>query len=304
MNASSAHSLRRRLPIPIAVAAAAFVLGSCATAGTSSPRNDPDEPAWVEMFNGRDLSGWTVKIAKHDVGINFGETFRVQDGMIQVRYDKYGDFNGQFGHLYFDQPLSHYLVSLEYQFTGEVQPGAPDFVLLNSGIMVHALDPRTMLRDQDWPISVEMQFYAEVPGGNPRPTGNMCSPGTNVVYNGQLDTRHCINASGRALPKDTWVRAEALVLGDSIVKHIINGDTVLTYTSPQIGGGTVSGHDPAMKQDGKLLSEGYLALQSEGQPINFRNVRLLHLEGCTDPQASNFKTYFVESDNTTCRYGS
>jgi hypothetical protein len=95
-----------------------------------------------------------------------------------------------------------------------------------------------------------------------------------------------------------------LVLGDSIVKHIVNGDTVLTYTKPQIGGGTVSGHDPAMKQDGKLLSEGYLALQSEGQPINFRNVRLLVLKGCTDPQASNYKTYFVKSDDTQCRYGS
>lgn len=303
MKTLSFRQLRRRLRGPVMVTLAAFALGGCATAGTGSSRTDPNEPAWVEIFNGRDLSGWIVKIAKHDLGVNFGDTFRVQDGMIQVRYDQYGDFNDQFGHLYYDQPLSHYLVSLEYQFVGEVQPGAPDYVLLNSGIMVHALDPRTMLRDQDWPISVEMQFYAELPGGNPRPTGNMCSPGTNVVYNGQLDTRHCINATGRALPKDVWVRAEALVLGDSIVRHIINGDTVLTYTRPQIGGGTVSGHDSAMKQDGKVLSEGYLALQSEGQPINFRNVRLLVLKGCTDPQALNYKSYFVESDNSQCRYG-
>jgi hypothetical protein len=298
------RSCRARARAPFALAAAALLLGGCASSGATTARNDPDQPEWREIFNGRDLSGWIVKIAKHEVGENFGDTFRVADGMIQVRYDQYGDFDGQYGHLYYDESLSHYLVSLEYQFTGDVQPGAPNFVLLNSGIMVHALDPRTMLRDQDWPISVEMQFYAEIPGGNPRPTGNMCSPGTNIFYNDRLDTRHCINASGRALPKDAWVRAEALVLGDSVVKHIVNGDTVLTYTKPQIGGGTVSGHNPAMKQDGRLLSEGYLALQSEGQPINFRNIRLLVLKGCTDPQASNYKTYFVKSDNSTCRYGS
>ena len=92
-----------------------------------------------------------------------------------------------------------------------------------------------MPKEQDWPISVEMQFLAGLGDGNPRPTGNMCSPGTNIFYNGQLDTRHCINATGRALPKDAWVRAEVLVLGDSIVKHIINGDTVLVYDDTTFG---------------------------------------------------------------------
>jgi hypothetical protein len=234
--------------------------------------------------------------------VNFGDTFRVADGMIQVRYDAYGAFDDQFGHLYYDRPFSHYLVSVDYRFTGEVQPGAPTFVLLNSGIMLHSQDPRTMPRDQDWPISAEMQFYAEVSPDQPRPTGNLCTPGTHVEYNGQLDTRHCINASGRALPKDAWVRAEALVLGDSVIKHIINGDTVLVYGRPQIGGGVVTRFDPAIKQDGRILSEGFIALQSEGQPIDFRNVRLLDLTGCTDPRATNYRTYFVNADPSRCRY--
>lgn len=288
----------------VLAASALLLMSACATPGPQSQTvNDPDEREWIEMFNGRDLAGWTVKVNGHDVGVNFGNTFRVVDGMIQVRYDEYGEYNNQFAHLYYDEPFSHYLVSVEYRFTGEVQRGAPDYVLLNSGIMIHSQDPRTMLRDQDWPISVEMQFYAEVTPGQPRPTGNMCSPGTHVVYNGQLDTRHCINASGRALPREVWVRAEALVLGDSIVRHIVNGDTVLVYTQPQIGGGVVTGFDPAVKEDGRLLAEGFIALQSEGQPIDFRNVRLLDLRGCTDPAASNYKSYFVRSDNTRCRYG-
>ncbi|HUE97355.1 MAG TPA: DUF1080 domain-containing protein, partial [Longimicrobiaceae bacterium] len=268
------------LPV-VSAATAAFLLiaaSACSTEGTSgSPANSPDSREWIEMFNGQDLTGWTVKVSRHDVGVNFGDNFRVADGMIQVRYDQYGDYNDQFAHLYYDQPFSHYLVAVDYRFTGEVQPGAPEYVLLNSGIMLHSQDPRTMLRDQDWPISIEMQFYAEVSPDQPRATGNLCTPGTNVVFEGQLDTRHCIDASGRALPKDTWVTAEALVLGDSIVKHIVNGDTVLVYEKPQIGGGMVTGFDPAVKQDGRLLSDGFIALQSEGQPIDFRNVRLLDL---------------------------
>jgi hypothetical protein len=281
---------------------ALLLMSACAAQGPSpEPANDPDEREWIDLFNGRDLAGWTVKVNHHDVGVNFGNTFRVVDGMIQVRYDEYQDYNDQFAHLYYDQPFSHYLVSVDYRFTGEVQRGSPDYVLLNSGIMVHSQDPRTMLRDQDWPLSVEMQFYAEVAPGQPRSTGNMCSPGTHVVFGGQLDTRHCINANGRALPKDVWVSAEVLVLGDSIVKHIVNGDTVLVYEDPQIGGGFITGFDPAMKQDGRMLAEGFIALQSEGQPIDFRNVRLLDLRGCTDPTASNYKSYFVQSDNTRCR---
>lgn len=283
-----------------AALALATVAAGCASAG--APAVNPAQEEWIDLFNGRDLSGWTVKIHHHEVGENFADTFRAEDGMIRVRYDGYGDFNDQFAHLYYDQPFSHYLVSLEYRFTGEVQQGAPDYVLLNSGIMLHSQDPRTMPREQDWPISVEMQFYALIPGQPPRPTGNLCTPGTHVVYQGQLDTRHCINASGRALPKDEWVHAEALVLGDSIVKHIINGDTVLIYSKPQIGGGVANRYDPAVWQEGKILSEGFISLQSEGQPIDFRNVRLLELEGCTDPQASNYRSYFVAADNTRCRY--
>ena len=51
-----------------------------------------------------------------------------------------------------------------------------------------------------------------------------------------------------------------------------------------------------------MLQEGYIALQSEGHPIEFRKVELLNLAGCTDPKASNYKSYFVKSDNARCRY--
>ena len=278
--------------------------GGCAAARSGgASANDPDRRDWIQLFNGRDLRDWIVKIHHHDVGVNFGDTFRVEGGLIKVRYDQYGDFNDQFAHLFFKQPFSYYLVSLEYRFTGELARGAPSYTIKNSGLMFHSQDPRTILKEQNWPISVEMQFLASLGDGRPRPTGNMCSPGTEIVYQGSMYPGHCLNSSSPTFPADAWVRAEALVLGDSVVKHIINGDTVLVYSKPQIGGGTATGFDPSIKQDGKLLAGGYIALQSEGQPIDFRNVKLLNLEGCTDPRAANFKSYFIKPDNSKCNYG-
>ena len=233
---------------------------------------------WIILFNGKDINDWTVKIHHHELGDNFGNTFRVEDNMIKVRYDQYPEFNDRFGHLYFNQQFSYYHLKLDYRFVGEWRKDAPSYTILNSGVMFHSQDPKTMPKEQDWPISVEMQFLAELEPGKPRPTGNMCSPGTDVIFNGKKDPRHCIDSSSKTYGKDEWVSAEVIVLGDSRITHIINGDTVLRYTQPQIGGGVVNRHNPVLKQDGKLLTSGFIALQSEGQPIDFRNIKLMNLE--------------------------
>lgn len=260
--------LKRSLPL----AALSLLLITCKP---STPVTE--EGAWISLFNGKDLNDWIVKIHHHDVGVNFGNTFRVEDGMIKVRYDQYGDFQDQFAHLYFKQPFSHFHLVVEYRFTGELQRGAPDYTMLNSGVMYHALDPQTMLKEQDWPISVEMQFLAGLGDGQSRPTGNMCSPGTDIVYNGTLYDGHCLNSTSKTYDRDVWVRAELIVLGDSLITHIIEGDTVLQYTHPTIGGGVVHGYDSAVWKPGTALKEGFIALQSEGQPIDFRKVALRNL---------------------------
>ena len=134
-----------------------------------------------------------------------------------------------------------------------------------------------MPKEQDWPISIEMQFLAGLGDGKPRPTGNMCSPGTEIVYMGKQYDGHCLNSTSKTYGKDEWVKAELIVLHDSLITHIINGDTVLQYSKPQIGGGVANGYDPAQKQDGKLLSSGFIALQSEGQEVDFRNIMIKQL---------------------------
>ncbi len=236
------------------------------------------EPDWIDLFNGKNLEGWTVKVHHHDVGVNFANTFRAEDGIIKVRYDQYEDFNDQFSHLYYEKPFSHFHLKLEYRFVGELQKGAPEYTLLNSGVMFHSQDPKTILKEQNWPISVEMQFLAGLGDGKPRPTGNMCSPGTEIVYQGELYKDHCLESSSKTFDKDEWVKAELIVLGDSLITHIINDDTVLQYSKPTMGGGVVQGYDSAIWQVGKPLTSGFIALQSEGQPIDFRNIELRELE--------------------------
>lgn len=234
----------------------------------------PKKEKWVSLFNGKDIKDWTVKIFHHEVGDNYGQTFRVEDGIIKVRYDQYDHFNNRYGHLYYKKPFSYYKLRLEYRFTGIWRKDAPDYTLKNSGVMFHSQDPKTMPKEQDWPISVEMQFLAGLGDGKPRPTGNMCSPGTDVFYNGRIDPRHCINSSSKTYEGDQWVKAELVVLGDSLVSHYINGEKVLEYAQPQIGGGVANGYNPAIKIDGKLLKEGFIALQSEGQEIDFRYIEI------------------------------
>ena len=294
--------LRRVGSIALLTWFAAGCSAGAAQSASRAPSRDPDAREWIELFDGKTLRGWTPKIAKHDVGDNYANTFRVVDGTIQARYDGYGGkYDAQFGHLYYDRPFSYYLVSAEYRFVGDLYPGAPSYTLRNSGIMVHSQDPRTMPRDQNFPISIEDQLLGGLSDGKARTTGNMCSPGTAVEFNGKFDPRHCINSNSKTYDGDQWVRAEALVLGDSIVKHIINGDTVLTYTRPRIMAGVVTGFDPAQLQEGKPSGSGFIALQAEGHPVDFRNVRLLNLEGCMDPRASNYKRYYIKSNPAACR---
>lgn len=232
---------------------------------------------WVSLFNGKDINDWVVKINHHETGENYGNTFRVEDGIIKVRYDQYEKFNEQYGHLYFNKPYAYYHLKFEYRITGKWRTDAPSYTIRNSGVMFHSQDPHTMPKEQDWPISIEYQILAALDDGKPRPTGNMCSPGTDVVFEGKIDPRHCINSTSKTYPTEEWETGEIIVLGDSLITHIVNGDTVLQYSKPQIGGGVVNGYDPKIKVDGKLLSQGFIALQSEGQPIDFRNIYILDL---------------------------
>jgi Domain of Unknown Function (DUF1080) len=273
----------------------------------------PSSEEWVQLFNKKDLSGWDVKIAHHELNENFNNSFLVKDSLLRVDYSGFKQFDGQFGHLYYEKPFSYYKVRIEYRFFGTQLAGAPEWGNLNSGIMLHSQSAETVGRDQSFPVSLEMQFLAS-DSTLKRPTGNLCTPGTEVWMKSDKVQDHCIDASSGQYPVGEWVTAEAVVLGDSIIYHIINGDTVLTYHKPVIGGGFVNqtlswssggfGADSTswIRQQGRPLSTGYIALQAESQPLEFRTVVLLNLEGCMDKSAINYKSYFIKGNKDSCRY--
>jgi len=265
---------------------------------------DADKEDWIVLFNGKDLTGWTPKIAKHEYGDNYANTFRVENGLLEVRYDKnkYKTFDEQFGHLFYKDPFSYYRLVVEYRFVGQQVPGGPSWALRNSGAMLHSPDPHTMPRDQTFPISVEGQLLGGNSDGKPRPTANMCSPGTEIVYQGKLYKDHCLNSSSPTFDGEQWVRAEFLVRGSGSITHFVNGQKVLEYELPQYGGGQVDHYDATTKIDGKLIDGGYISLQSESHPIDFRKVELLNLAGCTDKAATNYKSYFVKSVPEDCKF--
>ncbi len=244
--------------------------------GCAADQGRTGEDGWISLFNGKNLDGWKVKITGYELGDNYGNTFRVEDGILKVSYDQYNKFDGKFGHLFYEEEFSHYRMRLEYRFVGEQTPGGPGWAFRNSGVMIHGQSPESMRKDQDFPVSIEVQLL----GGNgkdKRTTSNLCTPGTNVVMEDKLVTRHCISSNSQTYHGDQWVTAEIEVHGGSVVKHIINGQVVLQYESPQLD----ERDKDALKlivNDNKILHEGSISLQAESHPVEFRKVEIMPLE--------------------------
>lgn len=248
-----------------------LVMASCKPAV-----HQQEQQKWIQLFNGRDLEDWDIKFAKHPLNENYNNTFRVEDGMLTVNYDEWDSIDGEFGHIFYRQPFSFYRLRVEYRIIGEQVAGGPGWAYKNNGVMFHSQSAESMLVEQPFPVSIEAQLLGGGDEGE-RPTANVCTPGTNIVMNGELVTQHCINSSSRTFRGEEWVNVELIVLGDSIIHHLVNGDTVLTYMQPQIDGGDLPEGFPLL--DGTLLSSGYIALQAESHPFQFRKVELLDLSG-------------------------
>ena len=262
----------------------------------------PDDTVWTRLFNGTDLKDWDIKINGYNHNEDPKNTFRVADGAIEVNYSNYANWTGDpFSHLgYKVRPFSHYLVRLEYQFYGSQVPGSPGYANENSGIMLHSEPLAGMGKNQNWPISLEMQFL----GPNNREgvgTGNLCTPGTACeMPKGTFNNSHCIKvaANTRTLAP-AWTKAAALVLGDSIIQHYIEGKTVLTYYKPMQMEGAVGGN-PTPIVNRRPIDSGYILLQSESAPIRFRSIELANLKGCRDQNSPRYKSYYVRNDAADC----
>lgn len=260
----------------------AFFLAGC-TSRQKSQQNDEKsaqssmDENWIQLFNGKDLDDWQIKFTGYELGYNLNNTFRVENGLLRVRYDDWDDWDGQFGHIFYNGEFSHYRLRVEYRFVDEQVKGGPGWAFRNNGLMLHGQSAGSMEVDQDFPVSIEVQLL----GGNgtdERSTMNLCTPGTNVVMDGVLVEQHCINSGSKTFHGDQWVSVEVEVRGGEIIRHFVEGEEVLSYEKPQL--------DPREQYYDKLLAEygdsiitgGTISLQAESHPTDFRKIELLILE--------------------------
>lgn len=237
------------------------------------------EAKWESIFDGKTLKGWTPKIAGHAVGEDPLRTFVVQNGALRVSYDNYHNkFGGAYGHLFWKEPMKAYRIRFEYRLFGAPLPDIKTWEISNSGLMFHAQAPESMRREQAFPVSLEFQILG-VPRPAQEPTGNLCTPGTSVVIEGQRDPRHCILSSSPLLPIDRWTQAEIEVLPNGEITHFIDGKPVLHYSAPELDPSDKDAQPLITGAGGSLrLGQGYIALQAEGQQIEFRNIEIQRID--------------------------
>jgi len=278
-------------------------------------QNGSEKEEWISLFNGKDLTGWEIKIADFPVNENYNKTFVVEDSMIRVRYDNYDKFNNHFGHLYYHQPFSCYKLKFDYRFVGEQLKGGASWNVRNSGVMLHSQAAESNEISQDYPVSIELQLLGGLNKGD-RTTANVCTPGTAVEMDNAVNYNHCINSTSKTFNGDQWVHVQAIVLGGKQMTFIVEGDTVLTFQKPQLTKGFINANldndwdkfgitetkENWISRAGTVLTEGYIALQAESHPVDFKNIKLLNLCGCMDPKAKNYKSYFVKDDRRECKY--
>jgi len=278
-------------------------------------KNSNSIEEWVSLFNGKDLNGWNIKIANHSLNDNFNNTFQVQDSMIRVVYDEYEDFDDKYGHMYYKTPYSYYKLRFDYRFLEEQTSGGENWNVRNSGVMIHSQSAKSNALEQHFPVSLEIQLLGGLNKGV-RTTANLCTPGTAVYFNDKLDYTHCITSESKTYNGDQWVHIEAIILGNESILHIVENDTVLKYTRPEIDSSFLSKDYKGIDWDnfgvtnkkiwldkaGKPIGEGYIALQAESHPIDFKNIELLDLCGCMDKKAKNYKSYFIKNNSMKCIY--
>lgn len=241
-----------------------IALTSCNAEDNDAANTEVRESAgeWVQLFNGRDLTGWTPKFRDYELGVNYKDTFRVEDGVLKVSYDKYKKWDKNFGHLFFKDEFSHYILRAEYRFVGKQVRGAPKWALRNNGFMIHGQTPSSMKKGQDFPVSIEVQLLGGAPNSQEnRPTLSVCTPGTHVVRGGKLIKPHVTHSEGPTFYGDEWVTIEVEVRGSEVIRHKVNNKVVMEYNKPQL-------------DDGTLLEKGTISIQAESHPTEFRKIEI------------------------------
>lgn len=262
-----------KLQVLFVIIATAVMISSC----NLKTKTGDSKEKWIQLFNGKDLKNWDIKFKGHPLGENYKNTFRVEDGLLRVRYDNWEDFGNVFGHIFYKGEFSHYRLRVEYRFVGNQVKGGPGWAFRNNGLMIHGQTAESMELDQDFPVSIEVQLLGG-DGVTPRSTLNLCTPGTNVEMDGKLIEQHCINSTSKTFDGDQWVTAEVEVHGGDLIRHFVNGEEVMHYNKPQLDPRDKYYHKFLPADSSKIITKGTISLQAESHPTDFRKIELLVLD--------------------------
>jgi hypothetical protein len=261
----------------VVLTAGACALCGYGTLGAADPSYLPRDK-WVALFNGKDLNDWIPKINHRPLGENYLDTFTARDGVLRVSYDKYSKFTDEFAHLMYRTPFSDYRLRLDYRFVGKDTPGGPPWASRNSGVMIHGQSPESIGLDQPFPVSVEVQLL-NGSAGETRTTGNVCTPGTRVDFEGAPLKDHCRNSNSKTYTGEDWVHLEIEVRGSHSVRTEIDALAVLEFENLQLDPTDLRAMEIYLKTGlSTALQQGYISLQGEGHPIEFRNIEIHGLD--------------------------
>jgi Domain of Unknown Function (DUF1080) len=235
-------------------------------------RTESVSKKWVSLFNGKNLDNWQPKFVGSKLGENFGNTFRVADGLLSVRYDQYDSFRNKFGALYYNKIFFNYRLKVEYRFVGETTRGAPVWGFRDNGVQYHGQAPNTLALDQNFPVCLEYNLL----GGNgkeDRPSGAVCANGIFVLINGVRNPSYC-NAptTSRTFHGDQWITLEIDVRDGKIV-HFVNGEEILRFENARYDPKHPIAKDFIGLDD--KVNTGYISLQSNSHPIDFRKIEIM-----------------------------
>lgn len=238
-----------------------------------TPEAPGNAPQWVSLFNGANLDGWTMKISGYELGENFGNTFRVEDGILSIRYDAYDSFRNRFGALHYDKIFTAFRLRVEYRFVGKTAVSAPSWGFRDSGIQYHGQDPRSMGKDQSFPVCLEYNLH----GGNgtdERPVGEICANGINIDMDGKKVEQYCTPPKVQhTFHGDQWVTAE-VECKDGVFRHYVNGEEILSFNNARFNPDHELGKLFYNETD-NTVAQGFISLQSNGHPIDFRKIEIM-----------------------------
>ena len=200
----------------------------------------------IQLFNGRDLSGWWPDVPTRDTTAEAPDSFVVRDGMLV-------SLGRPRGHLLTEASYRDYRLEVEYRFPGK--PG-------NCGVLVHASRLRAL--EKMFPQSIEVQmnhlhagdFWCiqeniEVPdmeSRRPRKEGQK--------YGGsEGDARRILNLTDNSeKPPGEWNTMIVETRGRTL-KVWVNGDLVNEGFN-------------------STADRGRIAIQAEGSEVEFRRVQI------------------------------